>query len=88
MIEICTAQGIKTVLLDVSLNEDAPNLPDLQETCQFCFAQSHLAQYFASNQIEFVSIIFTTNAVFEQYQTAITQKLYSPQQSRAPPSIV
>jgi hypothetical protein len=89
VIEICTAQGIESRIVENSQNDqnDAPK-HQISELCQFCFQNAHLKDTLPSPQqinTTFVSIERATSA---QYETFILNNWRRSQTLRGPPALI
>ena len=84
VIEICTAQGFETKIVDN--DQDQPQ--HIADQCQFCFANAHLTSFLPkTTNIE--TVVFYTNKIrFNQYETVFLSRVQHDHAARAPPSIV
>lgn len=85
VIEICTAQGIESRVVN---NDDLPKSPHFEEQCQFCFSQANLKSLMPVLILIEKQKTVRERAQFSQYQDIVLSRLSQDHAARAPPAAV
>ncbi len=84
-IEICTANGIETKLVQ---NEEQPSDTHFKEQCQFCFANTHVDKTITLAISVLKQESDQTKQRFTLYEDTFLSRQSSPISARGPPAFV
>lgn len=88
VIEICTAQGIETRVVENDQNPDDQPSHQMADQCQFCFASANLTN-FLPEAIAAEKIKATAEkARFRAYEISYLSHVTSHEEPRGPPTLV
>lgn len=89
VIEICTAEGIKSRVVENSQSEQN-NAPEhkTSEKCQFCFQHANLKNILPPLKQINKTIVSLEHIKYAQYEVIVLNTQHSPQTRRGPPTLI
>ena len=84
VIEICTAQGFETRVINNEETPDAPT-PTMGGDCQFCFANANLTSFLPENISVEVRYAYAEKITYSLYEVILLSRTTRNGQPRAPP---
>ncbi len=88
VIEICTAQGIETRVVESDQSSDKTPDHQMADQCQFCFASANLSG-FLPESIKMEEVKSTTDKIrFHLYEISALSRITSHEEPRGSPTLV
>ena len=88
VIEICTAQGLESRIVDNDSNSDNNPAQKMADQCQFCFSQAHLSAFLVNERVLEQAYFAAEKIRFNLYKTIYLSRRHSDHAARAPPAFV